>query len=304
MSKKQKWFLVGLVSMLLAAPNATVIKYTLGESSPYLFNTLRFFIVAFATTPFFVKAFSKFTKTNVVYTLNAGIFMSIAVVSYVLAIKQSQASYVSIITLVTPITFIFYSLKLTGDRITSRAITGITLAAIGAMIIVLLPVALHQDGNFVFYPIATFYGLINSLSFPLAIIYYKKANESGVPMGALMSGSAWIICVVNVLMLLFFVHTPIALNQKLGFGVLYSGLAVALLARALNVISYEHLGAVITSALGYLETFFAVLIPLLLLHEKISVEMVIGGVLILCGVYVAEHHKSTHHKHFHIFRSH
>ncbi len=304
MIKNRKWLLVGILGLLLAAPNATIIKYTLGENSPYLFNSLRFLIVAVLTLPWLIKATSKFTQANLKYTVKAGLFMSIAVISYVLAIKESRASYVSIITLITPITFILYSLKLTGEKITQRAITGIFLAALGAMVIVLLPVAIRQGGTFTFYPLATVYALINSLSFPLAVIYYKKANESGVPMSALMSASAWVVCAVNILFFMIFVHSAVEVNSSLIYGALYSGIIVALFSRALGVVSYEHIGSAVTSILTYLETFFAILIPLVVLNEKISIEMVVGGILIMCGVFVAEYHRSAHHKHLHIFRSH
>jgi len=77
----------------------------------------------------------------------------------------------------------------------------------------------------------------------------------------------------------------------------YSGIVVALIGRALNVWSYERVGGAVMSALGYLETFVAILIPVVVLNEKLSPEMVIGGVLILFGVYIVEHHKHPHAKH-------
>jgi len=42
--------------------------------------------------------------------------------------------------------------------------------------------------------------------------------------------------------------------------------------------------------------------PIILLGEKLSPEMILGGILVLTGIYVMEHHKSTHAKHAHFAR--
>lgn len=311
MSKTKKyshrWFLLGLLGVLIAAPNATVIKYAVDVVSPLQYNALRFFVVALLTTPPLVTALKRLTRYNLSQSLQAGFFMSIAVVSYVTSIKLSQASYVSIITLVTPIVFILFSTRINGEKINRRAMAGVTLAAIGAMVIVMLPLAIRQSGEFVFYPLATVFALINSVSYALAIIKLKTANEAGVPLPALLSISSWVVALTSAVMFSVAVTqgTEISpLNSRLLLGVFYSGVAVALIARLMTVSSYEHIGSVRTSALAYVETLVAIIVPVIILHEQLSIEMIVGGILILLGVYVAEHHKSAHHKHHHIFRSH
>ena len=82
----------------------------------------------------------------------------------------------------------------------------------------------------------------------------------------------------------------------------YSGVAVLLIARSLNVVTYEHIGSAVVGALDYLEKLLAILIPVVILHETLSVEMVLGGALILCGVYMAEHHKVNTHKQHHFMK--
>ncbi len=310
MAKKSKtnitnWFLLGLVGTLIAAPNATVVKYGTDHMDPFLFNTLRFLIVSMVTSPFVLVRLGSLRKVSVRSACLAGLCMTIAVISYVLAIKYSQASYVATISLITPIIFIIYSARMTGEKITSRAVAGITLAAIGAMIIVALPIAIHQGASFVFYPAATGWALLSCLTFPLAMIYMKRANESGMSMPAILSITYWIACLVNLACFaLVGTGSVRSIDHGAVFGIVYSGIAVALVARMIGVLAYEHIGSAITSALAYLETFLAILLPVALLHEHLSVEMVAGGILILCGVYVVEHHKSKSHRHYHAFRLH
>lgn len=305
---RHKWFLVGLLSVFLAAPNSTFTKFGTDSINPILYVGLRFLVIGIVTLPFVIKAKDKLTRSNFKHTLISAMGMAVAVMSYVGAISLSQASYVSIITLITPIFFIIFSNKITGEKISRRALYGITLAMIGAMIVVLLPVAIRQSGDFVFYPLATVLALINTISFPITIIYYRRANDEGVPIMALMNISSWVVTFISVVMLfvmtIFFNATFETPAKPAIIAVFYSAIAVALLSRAMGIKSYEYIGAVRTSALAYLETFLAILIPVVVLRESLSTEMIIGGIVILLGVFIVEHHKSIHHKHHFIFRNH
>lgn len=301
MSKTSKkrlfWFAISIVGLLIAAPNGTIVRHTIIGTDPYYFNSLRFGLIAVLTTPILIKHRSMFNKKNIWHSLNAGFFMAIAVISYVWALKLSQASYVSIITLLSPIVFILLSVKLDNGKITRRALAGVSLAALGALTIVALPVALSQNQPFVFYPSATILALVNCVTFPLAMLAYKKADNHKIPMLASFSLSSWIICLINIVALI--IAKPIITTPNVGllFGIFYSGVMVALISRFIGVRSYEHVGTTVTSALWYLETLLAILLPVLILGEKLSVEMIAGGMLILAGVYLIEHRKSTHHKH-------
>ncbi|MGB4767951.1 MAG: DMT family transporter [Candidatus Saccharimonas sp.] len=297
---RKYWFLLGLLGVLIAAPNATVIRFSVAHEDPFLFNLLRFGAGALVCLPFLLVGLHRFTRKNIKDATLAGLFIAIAVTSNVFAIKMSAASYVSIITLITPIIMVILSAKIVGEKITPRAIAGISLAAVGATTIILLPIAIHQGASFVFYPEATLFALINTISFPLAMIYSRRANEKGVPFMPLMGYTAGFVVAVNAACFVLFSETKeLTIAPFNPWLLLYSGVAVALLVRMLNVICYEKIGAATVSGLSYLEIFLAILLPVLILGEILSLPMIVGGALILLGVYVIEHHKSKHHKHFH-----
>jgi drug/metabolite transporter (DMT)-like permease len=300
--KKNRWLIIGIAAAVLAAPNATVIKYTVDGANPYFLNTVRFLAIALITTPFLVVKLRQFDRQNLKESIKAGLYMSVAVTVYVLAIKLSHASYVVVITLITPIFFVIFSARLTKEKITPRAIAGIILAAIGAMTIVILPIAIKQNELFIFYPWATVLGLMNCVTFPLAMISFKKANEGGVPMIPLLSISSWLVAFTSIAMLIIVGgHRPYYTGNHFLFGVIYSGLVVALVSRILDIASYEHIGGAAISVVGYFETFLAILIPIIVLKERLSWEMVVGGIIILFGVYVKKYHKyGKHNRHFHL----
>jgi len=306
MSKTQKrwpWFLVGLAGILIAAPNATIIRHTTVGADPTLFNILRFGFLSLALTPYIFLKRRSLRGNALKHSLLVGVFMSIAVTSYVWAISLSQASYVTIITLLSPIIFICYSVRLNKEKISHRSIAGISLAAAGAFTIVALPILLKQGSVSQIYPFATVLSLINTLSFPLAIIFSKRAHDAGAPLLATLGVSAWVIFLSSVITVpLSLGGEEITINHRILFGALYSAVMVALISRLLGILVYERLGAVTSSLLAYLETLIAVILPVLLIKEILSKEMVVGGIFILIGVYVVERHKVPDRKHIHNHR--
>lgn len=297
------WVGVGLVGVLLEAPNATILRYLTFDTDPFVLNMLRFLIIGALTIPFIIFAHRKFNKKNVKFVLLAGVNMTVAVLAYTWALKHGPASYVSIITLLTPILLVLFSIRLAGERVNLRSAAGVTLAAAGALVIVALPIAVHGS-EFVFYPESTVFALINCVTFALAILYSKKANEKGIPMTALIGTYAWLTAIVCTL-IVSATATAVTLPSTGSIAlIVYSSLGVALLARALTIFSYERVGAATTSGLTYFGLLVSIIIPLVLLGEKLSVEIVIGGVLILLGIYVLEQHKFLHHKHHHALRGH
>ncbi len=301
----QLWLLIGVLAVLVAAPNNIAIRHVVNHIHPVVFNAVRFGLIAVLVTPYIIMKRRSFTKKAWQYSLLVGVFMAIAVTTHAWAIQKSQASYVAILTLAAPIVFIFYSVKFNKESFNKRSFAGITLAAAGAFTIIALPVVLHQGSHFVFYPLATVLVAVRSLTFPLAIILAKKAHDQGAPIMATMGVSSWVVFLFSGSLLpLVSSGTLPAIEPSVWFGIVYSALGVALLARMLNVVSYERIGSVASAGLSYLEACLAVILPVFVLHEQLSLEMVVGGILILLGVYVVEHHKSTHHKHAHILHHH
>ncbi|MEP7204693.1 MAG: DMT family transporter [Candidatus Saccharibacteria bacterium] len=289
------WLYVGLLAALLAAPSATVIKVASSAVDPLVFISLRFSIVVLVTAPYMIYMGRRITKKNLQQSLLMGICMTIATLSYVTAISLSQASYVSLVTLSMPVIFIAYSIILTDDRLKKRAALGICLAAVGAFVVVGLPFLMARGEPTLYNPWATFLAIVNCLFFPLAIIFSRKANEQGLPVMASFGFASIVVAVVCSVLAVVFVgingYVP-AGSISVVAPIAYSAIGVALVARSLNVVSYQHLGAVVSGALSYVEYLLAIILPILILGEHLSLEFIVGGSLILAGVYITE---TQHH---------
>jgi len=300
------WFLLGLLGALLSAPNGIFVKLAGEELDPFVFNSLRFALITLVVLPYLIHVRRKINKKNLRYSIIMGACMTIAAMSYVAAISLSQASYVAIIGLGMPIVFILYSIAITREKVTSRSLIGLALAIVGAFIVVALPLivdgGIAREQNIW----ATIFVLVDVFAFPLAIIYSRKANEAGLPVMASFGISASIVAVVTTIMALGTVGVvayEAAFNPQAVVSIVYAAICVALIARILNVVSYERLGSVVTAGLSYVENVLAIALPLLLLGEVITLELVIGGALILIGVYIAEiQHRSKQSRHIRVMQ--
>ncbi len=288
--------------MLLIAPNPMLMRFALDSWDPYFLNTFRFGLGALVLSPIIIRNLRAFSGKGLRPTVIVCIAVAFAATFNVLALKHGPASYVGVVSLISPIVLVVYAAKLTHEKFSSRAIAGITLAAIGAIVIILLPIAIAQKNAFVFYPLATLFAILASFILPLVTVEMKIANQDQhVPVFALIGLAA--LCGALVSLVLWKIIGSGALppmHAAQTIAVLYSALVAAILSRALIILSYERVGAAVNSSLTYMAALLAVVLPVIFLHEKLSIEMVVGGALILSGVYLTEHHKSTHHKHHHI----
>lgn len=266
-------------------------------------NLLRFAFVAAVCAPFVWRERHKLNRQNLGLICIAGLYLAVAVSAFVHAVKVSQANYVAIIALLTPIVLLIYSVRLYGEKLSQRTLSGITLAALGGCVLVLLPLA-DASGGVHFYPLATVLMLMNCLTYPVAILTLKKANETGVSMVSLIGLTSLVVAAISAVLLVVIGGDVTAPTGGEWFTIAYSGLAVALIGRMCKVWSFEHIGAAATSAVMYVETFLAIVLPIVVLHERLTVSTVVGGMLVLAGVYVVESHRLLAHRQHHFWRSH
>jgi drug/metabolite transporter (DMT)-like permease len=304
--KKTLWIGLAIVYAVVGAPNTTAIKVAVEAADPLYWVLARFLPLALVLTPFVLAAWKKLRVGNAwLYAIGGGLSMVTAIILYTLAVQYSQASYVSIVTLATPIILVMLSWLILRTSMNRQAMAGLTMAAIGAMVLVVLPIAL-SGGSVEVYPLATVLALGNSVAFGLAIIFMKRLNEtSKVSLPALIGINSYIaVAVCGVLFYLFGDVSRTPNTLEFWSLALYSGFGVALIGRIIMIKVFEVLGPAFNAGIVYFETFLAILVPVVLIGEKISITMVIGGIFILMGLYLIEHHKIPHAKHHFVWRHH
>ncbi len=301
---KQKYFIYGLIACVIGSANATVIRHTTYSVDAIYFNFLRYCLAAIVCLPFFIRYSHKLNLKNVRYSLFSGIALFVATICYVIAIQLSQATYVTLLTLLNPIMLVVLTLRLTKDRVKMKHLAGFSIAAFGALLVVTGPLIAKGNTTFGFYPVATIMILINAVAFPLGIIYARKAGESRKKLPLIST----IFIQASVIAALSFATSLAINNSTRGFfnanitmpvviGAIYSGIGVGVVDRLLTITSYRNIGAAINGGLAYLGIFLSITISVMVLNEKLSLIALVGGGMILLGIYVSEKHLNPQRKH-------
>lgn len=295
--KKHFWTWVALISLALASPNVMIIRMFVSESvDPFFWVLVRSFTVAIVCLPLLIIWRNKLANPKILRAvLLSGLMMTVAIIAHTKAIELSSASYVAVIALAYPIFLVTISAWMFKERITRRALAGIGLGALGGVALVLLPLA-ASAGSIEFNLPATILGIVNLLGFTLATANMRRLSEQKVPLVLQIGVSSVIMMLVaGFLVVTYGVQPPEEVGLDFWLAAIYSGIGVMLLIRWASTAAYSHVGGVVMGAFNYVEVFLAILLPVFILGEKLSISMVIGGTLIVAGVYLLEHHKNPAH---------
>ncbi len=298
----KKYFWYGFLAMLLGSLNIPLMKYATESTNPATINALRYSFGALITLPYFFKHFHKLNKNNLRYSVLSGIAIFVSSAGLVIALDHSTANYVALLTILCPIMLVIFSIKMTRDKVDFKKIAGFSIALLGALVIIAGPLIKTGNASFEFYPLATFFIFLLVIAYPLAVIFARKANEERkkLPLTTIIFIQT---IVVAILSFIWGITTnqfklPISTTPNLSIiiPIVYSGVFVTAISRILNVASYEKTGSAVNGSLYYFGVFITLLISIIFLKEPISVIAMIGGVLILLGVIIAEYGLSIKHK--------
>jgi drug/metabolite transporter (DMT)-like permease len=300
--KFNKWLWLGILVEVIVAPNQAIMKQALNGVNFAYFSFLRYALVFIICVPALVRLFrSNSKKEGVGYSIVAGLLLAVAVLCHTYALRIVDASYASILALSSPLFLIPFSVKLEGDRINSRLIAGLSISAAGAFMVIFMPIAFKNKGDFNFDFVATLLLIIAVISGALYTVLSRKANEAGLKIDAIFSITAVIGLIAYFAVFAISVkgdiYPHLALTYQQIMAVIFSAIIVMYFARKWTLLVYEKSGPVILSGLGYLGVFLSVLFSIISLNEKPPVGVIVGGVLIILGLYISDYHKSEHHKH-------
>lgn len=301
------WVMIAFIAALIAAPNASIAKLGITEVGASEYNVMRLSAGALVGLVLILMGLKKFNVKNLTNSLLAGVFMTIALITFVHAIKLSSAGYVAILSLMAPINLVIISRLWLKETITKSAAVGIFVAAIGALFAVIsVQGSNNLDFNNTNYLLATLIMFINTIVFPLSLILARKANKQGLPIYSVF-GVIKVVGFIGAVAFLIlsspqpqFAVTPISIVAAA-----YSGIIVMVVARILNVLSYEHLSSATVGSFLYIESFIALLIIIFIVKEQVPLLLLIGGATILLGIYLTQRDK-MHAQHYglHTLRHH
>ncbi len=282
----------GIISLLFAyiiagAFSPILVKLGVREFPPLIFTFLRFAMASLVMMPFFLRQ----KKVKLIYdklAITNSLFFAANMALFSVAIQYTTAIMGSIIYTLVPI-FVVTMDFFAGEKPDKNKIIGAVIAFSGLLFLIYQSIAEVNTLSFG-TPKGNLLVFLASLTWAGYFFVSRRAHYTSSPINISMTNFVFTTLVLVPLLPLEASFRSfnlasiswIGIAAVLGTGVLSSALYIFLLQ-----IGIKKLGSFIASLFGYIAPFFTTLTAIPVLGEKVTPATVIGGLLVLSGVFYA-----------------
>lgn len=283
------------IAFIIWAFAVPIIKYVLGVVDPFTFLTYRFGISAvFALLYFGIKKFRFFKNLkNLGLLLLHGVITSTITLGLLfIALDNTTVVDYSIINMVSPLIISVMGVWFLNEHVTNKEKKGMFIALLGTALITFGPLIFYGTDGPVLSGNLLLFAYLFSNAF--SIIITKKLLKLGhQPMD--ITNFMFIVGFITMLPLLMFfgnIKDSISLVSELSLpfqlGIFYMALLSGIVAYWLNSKGQKTIEAGEASVFNYLYPLIELPIAVIWLGEKITILFVVGGIITLLGVFIAE----------------
>lgn len=291
-----------ILSHLIWGGNFVVAKITLQEFPPASLAFLRFSFACLLIAPFFYaetkkvkidhKDFPKLIAIGIlIITLNITFFFQ--------GIVRTTAINASILTLIIPMLSVFLGWLILKEKVYLVNLGGIALGFIGAFIIIGLPQILSGTlnsnillGNILIL-LAAISWVVGAVISRQMLAKYPSLVVTGIAF--LVGTITFIFPAINE-----YIQNPGWISNITilgGLGLAYMTFLSSVSAYFLFEWGLSRTNVITANLFQYIEPFVASFLAVLILSEKLSIQLVVGIILISIGVYFGTLAKEKHHQH-------
>lgn len=288
--KKQKALFLIILAALFWGATAAVTKIGLLEVPPLSFAFLRFLLASLLVTPFLIskdKGFQEIRR-GIKSLGPVSLLATVNIILFTLGIKLTTATIGGLLYAGTPFLtslFLYFFWK---EKISLQKIAGMLLGFLGVSSVILLPLlekgktfSGNLEGNILITVAIIFWSLY--------LIFSQKVQKSYSPVTIT---SFFIFTTAFALFPFFLLDLKIhgqwwnGLTSSGGLSIVYIAVFATVLAYLVNQYAIKHGGAVLASVTQYLLPIFAFLSAFVLLGERLTFGLFIGGILTLLGIFI------------------
>lgn len=294
-SARIKAYLMLIVVAIIWGVASPIIKFTLDGFSSTIFLTYRFFIsILVALVIFVVSGIHLPKKPNLLALLLLYGFLN-SVVSLGLlffGMENTTVLETGLITLTSPLLASTAGVYFLHEHVTKREKVGMAIAMIGTLLTIVGPLitnghsSIRLSGN-----ILVFGYVISSL---VTTIIAKKILREGVNPLTMVNVSfiigffSFFIYTLNSIPLTEVISTISQVELKYHMGVLYMAIVSGTIAFYLSNKAQKTIEIGEQSLFGYLYPLFSLPLAVIWLGEKVTPIYILGGIIIVIGVAIAE----------------
>ena len=292
-----KQTILGAICLSLAARiwggKYVVSKYVLDYIPPLTLVWLRF-IIAFVVLYMILKiAEKKQKKTVTIRKKDWLLFAWIGFIGYFISItcqfigtKLSDAHTGSLVTSATPAFMVIFAAIILKEKLTARRLLSTIIATIGVIIVIGWDIEIGS------YFIGTIILVAAAITWALLSIYVKIASARFSSLVITTYAIFFSLFFITPFMVWEFQSSPIEhMNLYVLLGVLYLGIVSTAGAFFLWNKGLELMDASIGSLFFFFQPIVGSLLGWLLLNETLSSNFFIGGILIICSVFITTFEK-------------
>lgn len=280
---------------------ASVIKFALGSLPPFVFLTYRFFLTVLILFPFFLAEKKKHIgfKDTAVLAFIAILGSTVNLGLYFYGTKLSTSIDASLITSTAPILIIVAGAMFLREHITHREKIGIAVTLLGTLVIILQSFfesgphsALSIFGNTLLF--------VCNIAFAAYLILSKEVLKNKISPFTLTFATFLVGFITTIPLTLFEVKPGdilpmiLRLNLATQLSVVYMAVFSGAIAYFLYQKGQKTIEASEASVFQYLQPVATAPIAVLWLGEKITLPMIIGSVLVMIGIFLAEMKKNRY----------
>jgi drug/metabolite transporter (DMT)-like permease len=245
----------------------------------------------------FIRNFNYLKNKRVTFNIIVNSFLMMLFIAFqTTGIMLSGPLKASVLLLVTPIFMYFFSVILLHEPVIKRVIFGGTIALLGSLLLVGLPVLLGQSFAFGDVLLVSGYALV-----ALIIIHMKYMFSFASPIE--LMGVRFTIAGAGLLAYVAVVLSPSLLTQgdanawaMVAYGIVITGV----IAHVLYYKSLSRMKAEEVAPLTYLEPMTGSVLAVFVLGESLGPASVTGVLIILVGVLVSSPHQASLFAHYHM----
>lgn len=284
----------GLIALFFAnfiggALSPLFVKLGIGEFPPVTFTLFRFIIAALALTPFVFLRKTSFDKKHTKQLIFYSLFFSGNVIFYAIGLQFTTAIATQILYATVPILTGILSFFIVHERFGPNKIFGAVLSMIGVGI--LMYGSLDKSNQVSLgTPFGNFIIMVGILSWTLYLVFSKKLTSVYSP--KVTTFASFLVTIVVTAAIIPFewairpfvpsLVTPVGIVSLFGVSVVSSTISYFLIQFGI-----KRTTPFTASIFFYLAPLFSSLTAVPILHEKITTTLVIGGILIISGVFLA-----------------
>ena len=300
LSKHQQAIIALIITNIIWGAASPIFKWSLGNVGTFTLAFLRFFIAAYIILPFTYKKLS--VKREHIYSLiiasTFGITLNISL--FFLALPYTASINVPIIGSSGPIMILFASAIFLKEKLKRKVINGMLLSLIGILIIIIVPVYKTGIDTSIFGNLLLIAATISTVVHVILLKKIAKFYDA-------MTLTFWSFIISSMTFLPFMLNEirVIGFLPNLGIhgiiGILFGAFLSSAIAYGLYQFAVKYMNANETGIFTYLDPFPAIIIAIPLLGEKLTLEYMLGAILVFLGIYLAE--GRIHYHPIHLLRN-